>query len=229
MKSPVRLVLVGANGRMGRTIRACAADDPGLTITAGLEDGDALEPAIAHSEVVIDFSSPAATTAVCEACAKHGKALVLGTTGQTAAQKESVAAAARRVPVVFASNFSTGVNLLFALTRKAAESLGKEFDLDVIEMHHRTKKDAPSGTAKRLLEILREVRSDRETKAQSIRAGDIVGEHTVIFSGRGERLELTHRASSRETFARGALHAAHWALLQPPGLYDMQNVLGLTR
>jgi 4-hydroxy-tetrahydrodipicolinate reductase len=131
------------------------------------------------------------------------------------------------VPVVFAANFSTGVNVLFALTKRAAESLGRAFDLDVIEMHHRTKKDAPSGTAKRLLEILREVRSDRDTAAQSIRAGDIVGEHTVVFSGPGERLELTHRAASRETFARGALRAARWVTAQPPGLYDMHAVLGL--
>jgi 4-hydroxy-tetrahydrodipicolinate reductase len=227
MNSPIRIVLVGARGKMGRTIKACAADDPGLTMSAGLDYGDPLEPAIENCEVVIDFSAADATPAICAACAKHGKALVLGTTGHNATQKESVATAARVVPVVFAANFSTGVNVLFALTKRAAESLGRAFDLDVIEMHHRTKKDAPSGTAKRLLEILREVRSDRDTAAQSIRAGDIVGEHTVVFSGPGERLELTHRAASRETFARGALRAARWVTAQPPGLYDMHAVLGL--
>lgn len=228
MTSPLRVVLVGANGKMGRSIAACAANDPGVTISARVNYGDPLAVAIENSDVVIDFSAAEATTAACEACAKYRKALVLGTTGQNAVQKEAVTAVARVVPVVFAANFSTGVNLLFALTRRAVESLGKNFDLDVVEMHHRTKKDAPSGTAKRLLEILREVRSDREIAAQSIRAGDIVGEHTVIFSGPGERLELTHRAGSRETFAMGALRAAQWVIAQSPGLYDMQDVLGLT-
>ncbi len=142
---------------------------------------------------------------------KNSKPLVLGTTGHSAAEKESVAAAARIVPIVFAANFSVGVNTLFALTRQAAQLLGDEFDLDVIEMHHRTKKDAPSGTAKRLLEILQEVRGGTgAVPSQSVRAGDIVGEHTVLFAGPGERLELTHRAASRETFAVGALRAARW-------------------
>ncbi len=227
MNSPLRVVLIGANGKMGRTIGACAEKGPSLTISARLDYGDALAAAIEDGGVVIDFSAADATTAVCEACAKYRKPLVLGTTGQNATQKEAVTAAAGVVPVVFAANFSTGVNVLFALTRRAGESLGKDFDLDVIEMHHRTKKDAPSGTAKRLLEILREVRTDREINAQSIRAGDIVGEHAVIFSGPGERLELIHRAGSRETFAHGALHAARWVIKQPPGLYDMQDVLGL--
>ena len=128
----------------------------------------------------------------------------------------------------FAANFSVGVNVLFALTRRAAELLGNDFDLDVIELHHRMKKDAPSGTAKRLLEILQEVRGgDRAIPAQSIRAGDIVGEHTVLFAGAGERLELTHRAGSRETFAAGALRAARWVITQPVGLYRMEDVLGL--
>jgi 4-hydroxy-tetrahydrodipicolinate reductase len=120
------------------------------------------------------------------------------------------------------------VNALFALTRRAAELLGGEFDVEVIEMHHRTKKDAPSGTAKRLVEILSHAREQRPPlSAQSIRAGDIVGEHTILFAGPGERLELTHRAASRETFAVGALRAARWVIDQPPGLYTMENVLGL--
>ena len=228
MSSPLRVVLIGAKGKMGRTIADCIANHPGLTISARLDFNDDLAPAIEAADVVIDFSSADATPGVCGACTKYGKPLVLGTTGHDAMQKAAVAEAARVVPVVFAANFSTGVNLLFALARRAARSLGKEFDLDVIEMHHRTKKDAPSGTAKRLLEIVREERTDGEIKAQSIRAGDIVGEHTIIFSGPGERLELTHRASSRETFAQGALHAARWVIKQPPGLYDMQDVLGLT-
>ncbi|HEY1583665.1 MAG TPA: dihydrodipicolinate reductase C-terminal domain-containing protein [Chthoniobacterales bacterium] len=226
MSAPIRVLLVGAKGRMGRAIADAAAKDPSLTIATGLARGDVIAPALENCDVVIDFSAAELTTEVCAACAKRGKPLVLGTTGQSTAQKDTVAVAAHSIAIVFAANFSTGVNTLFALTRRAAKLLGNGFDLDVVEMHHRTKKDAPSGTAKRLLEILQQARG-REVAAQSIRAGDIVGEHTVIFTGPGERLELTHRAASRETFALGALRAARWALTQPPGLYQMEDVLGL--
>ncbi len=226
--SAIRVLLVGADGRMGQAVASAVAKDAGLTIAAGVERGEPLAPAIESCDVVIDFSAADATEAVCQACVEHRKPLVLGTTGQSPAQKNSIVAAAQKIPLVFAANFSVGVNVLFALTRRAAELLGDNFDLDVVEMHHRTKKDAPSGTAKRLLEILQEVRGGEcEIPAQSIRAGDIVGEHTVIFAGAGERLELTHRAGSRETFAGGALRAVRWALTQPPGLYRMENVLGL--
>ena len=228
MSAATRVLLVGALGRMGQAIATAVAKDSGLTIAAGLDRGDSIAPAIEGCDVVIDFSAADATAEVCAKCAQHRKPLVLGTTGQNDAQKESVAAAARVIPIVFAANFSVGVNTLFGLTRRAAQLLGSDFDLNVIEMHHRTKKDAPSGTAKRLVEILQEVRGPSgEIAAQSIRAGDIVGEHTVILAGPGERLELTHRASSRETFAVGALGAARWALGQPSGLYNMENVLGL--
>jgi len=226
--SAIRVLLVGADGRMGKAVADAVARDARLTIAAGLDRGDSLATAMESCEVVIDFSAADATEAVCRACVKYTKPLVLGTTGQTAAQRDYVTTAAHLVPIVFAANFSVGVNTLFVLTRRAAELLGSDFDLDVVEMHHRTKKDAPSGTAKRLLEILQEVRGgDRAIAAQSVRAGDIVGEHTVIFTGAGERLELTHRAASRETFAVGALRAACWAITQPPGLYRMENVLGL--
>lgn len=223
-----RVLLVGARGRMGRAIAAAAAKESGLAIKAELGRGDPIAPKIDGCDVVIDFSTADATEAVCRACTEHGKALVLGTTGHNAKQKDSITAAARQIPIVFAANFSVGVNALFALTRRAAGLLGVEFDVDVIEMHHRTKKDAPSGTAKRLVEILTDVgEADRPVSTQSIRAGDTVGDHTVIFAGPGERLELTHRAASRETFAAGALRAARWVIDQPPGLYSMENVLGL--
>ena len=134
----------------------------------------------------------------------------------------------RSTPIVFASNFSIGVNVIFWLTRKAAEQLGEDFEAEIIETHHKMKKDAPSGTAKTLAEILK---SDREMQSEipirSIREGDVVGEHTVIFNGPSERLELTHRAESREIFARGALRAAKWVIGKPPRLYSMQDVLGL--
>ena len=228
MSGATRVLLVGAGGRMGQAVAAAVARDDSVTITAGLERGDSIAPAIESCDAVIDFSSADATEAICRACAEHRKPLILGTTGHSAAQKDSVVAAAKNIPLVFAANFSIGVNVLFALTRSAAGLLGHDFDLDVIEMHHRTKKDAPSGTAKRLLEILQEVRGGNSAiPAQSIRAGDIVGEHTVIFAGAGERLELTHRAASRETFAAGAVRAARWAMTQAPGLYRMEDVLGL--
>ena len=228
MNDAPRVLLVGARGRMGRAVAAAAARDPGPTIKAELVRGDLIAPKIDGCDVVVDFSTADATEAVCHACIEHRKALVLGTTGHSATQKRSITAAAEKIPIVFAANFSVGVNALFALTRRAAELLGCEFDVDVIEMHHRTKKDAPSGTAKRLVEILTDVgETDRPVATQSIRVGDIVGDHTVIFAGQGERLELTHHAASRETFAAGALRAARWVIDQPPGLYSMENVLGL--
>lgn len=211
---------------MGKAVAAAAAKDSDLTIVGKVGREDALEPALDNCEVVIDFSLAQATEAVCRACVAKGRPLVLGTTGHSAAQKSLIASAAEKIPLVYAANFSVGVNALFALTRRASELLGKEFDVEVVELHHRTKKDAPSGTAKRLLEILQEKRAD-DIPAHSVRAGDIVGEHTVLFAGPGERLELTHRAASRETFAVGALRAARWVVDQPAGLYSMENVLGL--
>ena len=226
--SALGVLLVGANGRMGKAVAAAIAKDDSFTIAAELDRSDSIDEAIEVCDVVIDFSAADATEAVCQACAKSRKPLVLGTTGHISAQRNCIPETARVVPIVFAANFSVGVNVLFALTRRAADLLGEAFDVSVIEMHHRTKKDAPSGTAKRLLEILREVRDgEGSIQAQSIRAGDIVGEHTVILAGAGERLELTHRASSRETFAVGALRAARWVIDQPAGLYRMENVLGL--
>jgi 4-hydroxy-tetrahydrodipicolinate reductase len=228
MNDSPRVLLVGARGRMGRAVAAAATQEPGLTIKAELVRGDPIAPKIDGCDVVIDFSSADATEAVCRACTEHRKALVLGTTGHSTLQKRSIAAAAQEIPIVFAANFSVGVNALFVLTRCAAELLGREFDVDVIEMHHRTKKDSPSGTAKRLVEILTEQGEvARPVSTHSIRSGGIVGEHTIIFAGPGERLELTHRASSRETFAAGALRAARWIIDQPAGLYSMENVLSL--
>jgi len=171
---------------------------------------------------------------------------VIGTTGHSKEEQAQILEFKAKIPIVWASNFSTGVNTLFWLTRKAAEILGPDFDLEVVEMHHRLKKDAPSGTAKSLAEILADVRklhlneaarhgregivcerTPSEIGVHSIRGGDVVGDHTVIFANVGERVELTHKASSRDTFANGALRAAQWLVKQKPGLYDMQDVLGL--
>jgi len=243
---PLRLLVNGSKGRMGQTIIACAKADPAVTLSGAIDVGDDLSAAIALCDAVIDFSHHTATAHLAAECVANRKFLVIGTTGHTDEEIGKIRAASASIPVVFAPNFSVGVNALFWLTRTAAEVLGPDFDLEVVEMHHRLKKDAPSGTAKRLAEILAEARelsyakdarhgregmvgerTRGEIGVHAVRGGDVVGDHTVIFAGAGERLELTHKASSRETFALGAIRAAKWAALQPPGLYDMQNVLGL--
>jgi 4-hydroxy-tetrahydrodipicolinate reductase len=226
--SPVHVLLIGAAGRMGKTISDLVKDYPKIDITARCDLGDPIEPAMRNCDVAIDFSHAGAITEICRAALRHRKPLVIGTTGYSTEQRSLIEETAQSLPIVFASNFSIGVNVLFWLTRKAAEELGGDFDVAIVETHHKTKKDAPSGTAKTLAEVLKATKkTKREIPIQSIREGDVVGEHTVIFSGPGERLELTHRAASREIFARGALRAAEWIISQPPGLYSMQDVLGL--
>ena len=241
----VRVLLVGAKGRMGQAI-AAAAEPAGAVIVAGLDLGDDLTKEIGGCDVVVDFSHPSATEAVGRACLDASKPWVIGTTGHSNEQRASIEKTAQSLPVVLSPNFSIGVNALFWLTREAARMLGDDFDLEIVETHHRLKKDAPSGTARKLAEILCELRkldyakdvrhgregligerSAREIGVHSIRAGDVVGDHTVTLAGPGERLELTHKASSRETFAAGALRAAGWVAGKPPGLYSMQDVLGL--
>jgi 4-hydroxy-tetrahydrodipicolinate reductase len=241
-----RIIITGSKGRMGRALVACTANFRELEIVGQIDSGDDLSAVIAKSDVVIDFSSHSGTPAIVELCAKNRKAVVIGTTGHSDSEKSQITNRKSEIPMVWSSNFSTGVNTLFWLTRKAAEILGTDFDLEVIEMHHRLKKDAPSGTAKSLAEILADVRKLQLEKAarhgragivgertpveigiHSIRGGDVVGDHTVIFANTGERIELTHKASSRDTFANGALRAALWVVKQKPGLYDMQDVLGL--
>src|SRR2546421_1904004 len=241
-----RMIIMGAKGRMGQTLIACAARMPELQVSAGIDLGDDLGAVIGKADVVLDFSFHDATVPAAELCVKHKKALVIGTTGHSAAEQAAIRRFRAEIPMVWASNHSTGVNALFWLTRKAAEILGPGFDLEVVEMHHRLKRDAPSGTAKTLAEILAGVRKQQLEKVirygrkgivgeraapeigmHSLRGGDVVGDHTVVFAADGERVELTHKASSRETFANGALRAAQWVVKQQPGLYDMQDVLGL--
>jgi 4-hydroxy-tetrahydrodipicolinate reductase len=236
----------GSRGRMGQALVSCAKDIPGLVVSAEVDAGDDFLSALQRSEAVIDFSHHAVLDSVLEGCADHSKTLVIGTTGHSDAQIARVHEAGKRIPIVYAPNYSVGVNTLFWLTRKAAEILGPSFDLEVVEMHHRMKKDAPSGTAKRLAEILAEVRhlsyqndtrhgrfgivgerTENEIGVHALRGGDVVGDHTVVYAAMGERVELTHKASSRDTFARGALRAALWAHGRAPGVYDMQDVLGL--
>ncbi|MEI6377201.1 MAG: 4-hydroxy-tetrahydrodipicolinate reductase, partial [bacterium] len=201
---------------------------------------------LADCDAVIDFSHAEATARVLEKCVDLGKAIVIGTTGHNNELRDRIAAASASIPVIFSPNYSVGVNTLFWLTKKAAEILGPDYDAEVIEVHHRLKKDAPSGTARRLVEVLDEVkgldyekdtrhgrvgmpgeRTRSEVGVHAVRGGDVVGDHTVLLATPGDRIELIHRASSRDTFAKGALRAALWARDQKPGLYDMQDVLGL--
>ncbi|MBK9140079.1 MAG: 4-hydroxy-tetrahydrodipicolinate reductase [Verrucomicrobia bacterium] len=242
-----RVVIVGSKGRMGQALITCAArQSHALKIVGQVDQGDELGSVIEGGDVVIEFALHHVTPGVAALCAQRGKPLVIGTTGHSEDEKAEVTKAQTRIPMVWASNYSTGVNTLFWLTRKAAEILGPGFDLEIIEMHHRLKKDAPSGTATTLAEILADVRRVQlrdaarhgrvglvgertagEIGIHAVRGGDVVGDHTVIFAAGGERLELTHRASSRETFANGALRAAQWLVGRLPGLYSMQDVLGL--
>jgi 4-hydroxy-tetrahydrodipicolinate reductase len=241
-----KVIITGSSGRMGKALLACAERNPELKVAGQIDAGQNLADVINSGDVVIDFSFHAASVGFAEICAQHKKAMVIGTTGHSEADKAKIVSLSSKIPIVLATNFSTGVNTLFWLTRKAAEILGPDFDLEVVEMHHRLKKDAPSGTATTLVEILADVRKLQVKEAlrhgregivgertaseigmHSVRGGDVVGDHTVIFATNGERVELTHKASSRETFANGALRAAQWVVKQKPGLFNMQDVLGL--
>ena len=228
MNEPVRALLIGAAGRMGQTIVDLAGSDSNIEIVARCDLGDAIEPAMKKCDVAIDFSQAGAIDEVCRCALENRRALVIGTTGHSSEQRGLIEKASQSLPIVFASNFSVGVNALFWLAAKTGELLGDEFDVQIIEKHHTMKKDAPSGTAKTLAEILKRTRKiDADIPIQSIREGEVVGDHTVIFNGPGERLELTHRAASREIFARGALRSAQWVVDKAPGMYSMQDVLGL--
>ncbi|MCX6875977.1 MAG: 4-hydroxy-tetrahydrodipicolinate reductase [Verrucomicrobia bacterium] len=241
------LLITGKSGRMGQAVLQAATTEPAVAIAATHDAGEDLAAAIANAAAVIDFSVHSFTTQLLAAALAHGTHLVIGTTGHTDAERAAILEASSQIPIVYASNFSIGVNTLFWLTRQAARILGQDrFDIEVVEMHHRHKIDAPSGTARTLLEILNAAtgtaystdvvhgrvgnigpRPPREIGMHTLRGGDVVGDHTVIFAADGERVELTHQASSRLTFAVGAIRAALWLTPKSSGLYDMQDVLGL--
>lgn len=268
-KSEMRLVVAGAGGRMGRTLVKAIAATEGLALSAALEDarspllgsdagtlagigetgvkltGDA-EKAIAQADGIIDFTVPVASLQYAEIAARARKVHILGTTGMSAADEANIVIAAKSAMIVKSGNMSLGVNLLAALARRVARTLDESFDIEIVEMHHNQKIDAPSGTALLLgraaaegrgIDLAkRSVRSrDGHTGARkrgdigfaTLRGGTVVGEHTVMFAGPAERIELTHKAEDRMIFARGALHAALWARGQKPGLYSMADVLGL--
>jgi len=265
----LNIAITGAAGRMGRSLTEACRDHAGLRLAAALERpgsnaigmdvgelagvgrngvtiGQDLSAVLDKFDVLVDFTRPEVTLGYLDICRKAGKRLVIGTTGFDGAGKNTIAAAAKDMAIVFAPNMSVGVNLCLKLLDTAARVLGDEVDIEIVEAHHRHKVDAPSGTALRMGEVvaaalgrdLKECavygrhgltgeRARRTIGFETIRAGDIVGDHTVLFAGQGERIEITHKASSRLTFANGALRAAQWLAGRKHGLFDMQDVLGL--
>ncbi len=268
--SEMRLVVTGAAGRMGRTLVKAIHETPGVTLSGALERPGAAAlgqdagvvaglpalgvaisddplPLLVNAEGIVDFSAPVATVEFAALAAQARIAHVIGTTGLSEAEGAKLAAAARHAPIVRSGNMSLGVNLLAALVRQAAQALGEEFDIEIVEMHHRMKVDAPSGTALLLGEAAAQGRGiELKTHAErgrdgltgarargaigfaSLRGGGVIGDHSVIFAGDGERITLSHQADDRALFARGALKAALWARDRKPGLYSMADVLGLS-
>jgi 4-hydroxy-tetrahydrodipicolinate reductase len=269
-KSMIRTVIIGAGGRMGRCLIEQVVNDPEMSLAGAVETAgnpllgqdagtvagtgpagvlltDDVVAAFAGADAVIDFSAKEAAVSNARQAVAAGCAVVIGTTGLETAERDALqqlAAAGGRI--VFAPNMSVGVNLLFHLCAEVASILGEDYDMEVVEMHHNLKKDAPSGTAVRIAEILAAARGldygtqtrhgrqgmvgarpPQEIGMHAVRGGDVVGDHTVIFATNGERVELTHKASSRQTFAKGAVRAVKFLAKSDPGLYDMQDVLGL--
>jgi len=243
---PLRIVVAGSGGKMGHALIEAARTDSALRLAGSFDLGDNAAAAVASGDVLIDFTRPEGTIEHLAHCLALKKAMVIGTTGFTADQTKEIVAAARKIPVAQSPNFAVGVNAVFKLAEMAARILGDGFDVEIVEAHHRHKVDAPSGTALRLGEIvalalkrdLKKVaahgrhgdtgaRPAKEIAFHAIRGGDIVGEHTVIFAGVGERVEVTVRSQSRATYALGALRAAKFLAGRKPGLYSMEDVLGL--
>ncbi len=264
-----KIGICGAAGRMGKAVLEVCGQSEGVIVTAafehagsvklGMDSGEVaglstngvrivsdLASVINDFDVLIDFTLPEATLANVQLCSKVGKRMIIGTTGFNDSQKDLIRSAASDIGIVFSPNMSIGVNLCFKLTELAARIIGENADIEIIEAHHRMKKDAPSGTAVHLGEIIatalgrdlkecavygREgITGERDRKTigfETIRAGDIVGDHTVMFASAGERVEITHKASSRHAFASGAVYAARWLMQKDKGLFDMQDVLGL--
>lgn len=267
----IRLAIAGAAGRMGRalvevcdqtegdirlTVATVLGDDPGVGIDSGLLASGVANGVITVADlalysdefdVLIDFTQPSATMKHLEICEEFKKAIVIGTTGLNEEERDRVRSSSGQIPIILSPNMSIGVNLCFDLLEKAARVLGNDFDVEIFEAHHRRKKDAPSGTALEMGNIVAEtlgrnfdevavygregVSEPRDSSTigfATMRAGDVVGDHTITFAGQGERVEITHKASSRKTFASGAVRAAEWLALKPAGNYSMKEVLGLS-
>ncbi len=240
----IKVLLNGAKGRMGQAISAAASSE-GCEIFAGCDIGDNPADFIADCDVVIDFSFRDITASLAKLCAEHKKPLIIGTTGHTAEQREEILQYTKDIAIVWAGNYSLGVNLLNYLTKVAAEILNDSYDVEIVEMHHRHKKDSPSGTAEKLKQVVLQARGigedsvvygrkglvgerpQGEVAVHALRGGSVVGDHTVMFATDGERLELTHKAADRKVFANGALRASKWVLDKSAGLYGMDDVLNL--
>ena len=234
----IKLGIAGVCGRMGRRIYELASEDRDFEITFVLEKkgtsyiGKELRKlkissnpdGIFLTDVFIDFTTPEATEFNLDFVVKYKKALVLGTTGLNDTQIKKIEQASKIIPIVFSPNMSVGINVLFSILPELARRLSQDYDIEIVEAHHKTKKDAPSGTAKKFAQILADT-SGKQIPVHAIRLGDIVGDHTIIFCGNSERIEIKHQAHSRDVFAKGALKAAKWIFGKPAGLYSMQDVL----
>ncbi len=257
----MKIAVAGAGGRMGRTLIEAIDADGALVLAAALEVAgnpavgkeldkiritSDIDAAVSAADVLIDFTRPEGTMRHLEACLKHARALVVGTTGLSDSEKKKISEGAKKIPIVMSPNFAVGVNVLFKVAETAARALGEAYDVEILEAHHRHKVDAPSGTALKLGEIIASAlkmnfpsaaihgrhgdtgeRPVRQIGFHAIRGGDMVGDHSALFIGTGERLELTVRSQSRMTYASGAVRAAKWLRKRPAGLYDMFDVLGL--
>lgn len=242
----LRLAIAGAAGRMGQMLAEAAALTEGVELAASLSRDSDIDSALRNADVLIDFTRPEASLKYLAACIEHRVKVVIGTTGFSAEQKQQIAACAKQIPIVFAPNMSIGVNVCLQLVESAAKALGLDYDIEVFEAHHKMKVDAPSGTALALGEVAAIARGQKlaevaiyerhnVTHARErgtigfsvVRAGDIIGEHTVFFAGPGERIEITHKSSSRATYAQGAMRAAKFLTDKDVGLFDMRDVLGL--
>ena len=271
MSSPINVTVTGAAGRMGKRLVALVSESSRLRLAGateapghpalgkdtgevagcgplGIALTDDLAQTLAQSDVVIDFTAPSATLHHLAQAVEHKRAMVIGTTGLSPDEMDQLRRHAASIPCVQAPNMSVGITVLLQIIGKVAQALGDDYDLEIIDTHHNKKKDAPSGTALKLGDVLAAAkgwdledagvyarhglvgeRTNNEIGIQSVRAGDIVGDHTVLYAGPGERIEITHRAHNRDPFAHGALRAAEWVVNQPPGLYGMADVLGLSR
>jgi len=245
MSKPLPVLICGARGRMGKTL-VDLAESENAVVVAACDEGDSVEKGIEGCRAAIDFSHHSATAGLAVLCADRNIPLVIGTTGHTQDERDRILAVAERIPVVWSGNYSIGVNLLYHLTALSSRVLGNRYNPEIMEIHHRHKKDAPSGTAVNLAEAIETAEAFREARRvngregetgervadeiglHALRGGEVVGEHTVFLFGEHDRLELTHRAGDRRIFASGAYRAAHWATGQSPGLYSMGDVLGFS-
>jgi len=223
-----KICVSGSSGKMGSRIIALSKDDKTIHVCGEFDVVEENpESFIESCECLIEFTAPQATVEHLALCEKHKKPMVIGTTGLSEAERVKVEAASKKIPVVFSPNMSAGVNLLFKIAHDAAKVLGTEYNVSIVEAHHAEKKDAPSGTAKELVRIVKEVEGSVEVGIESVREGEIIGEHTVTFESSVDVIEITHSAKTRDIFAKGALQAAKWIVGKKPGLYSMKDVLGI--